>query len=93
MNVYVCFDCVEDGKAKPFSEEEIDNKTFAPWEPQQIESLRAYQQSTAFFPFVCKYNHDHILTAQKNALVCDQCGDKRTWAYEWMLDFSWRELL
>jgi hypothetical protein len=82
----------------PIKESDIDNKVVAPWTAEQVASLQEYQTAAEYAPFVCPA--DHIFTAAPEGLVCFQCRKEQLlnsdpmhlWAYDWTLDWSWKEL-
>jgi DNA-directed RNA polymerase subunit RPC12/RpoP len=91
MNVFLCMTCIQQGGCKVFAEDEIINKTPAPWTEEQILSLNAYQKSEHFIQFVC--GQGHKLIADGNGLRCKTCSSFiLRWAYPWTLDESWRAL-
>nr|MBP6747820.1 hypothetical protein [bacterium] len=92
MAAYVCLVCAAKPEHQPIREAEISNKSYAPWSESEVDLLNAYQVSNTFLPFVC--NSDHHLMAKVDGFVCSECiGLKVTWAYSWMLQDSWRQMV
>lgn len=70
------------------SNSEEENRTSAPWRHDEVSSLKGYQLSTLFCPYVCSNGHD--LTVSANGLACEECSYLQTWAYKWTLNYAWR---
>ena len=75
----------------------------APFSPEQVASLNAYQSSGRMHPFTCAGNrHDGVHRAYQaehggdlGQLVatetgCPVCASTQDWAWLWMSDWSWR---
>lgn len=65
----------------------------APFTPDQVESLNAYQVAGVFHEFTCGGDHDEsaMLLATTDGWVCSTlCGYTQSWAHEWMADWSWK---
>lgn len=59
----------------------------APWTPEQVEALNAYQQLGYVHEFTCPESHeDRTLLAGPNGWVCLRCGYTQDWAHEFMAD-------
>ncbi|HEY9777741.1 MAG TPA: hypothetical protein V6C81_28535 [Planktothrix sp.] len=89
MPLYICNECVAEGKGKAVSWEEIDNKVSAPWTDFQVASLREYQESDSYVPFTCHNNHR--LLVRESGMRCRKCVFYQIWTYDWTLDWSWFE--
>jgi hypothetical protein len=90
MDVYLCGYCIDNAqpKRRRYDENEITNKTFAPWTVRQVESLKAYQRAGEYLPFVC--DEHHVLKVATDGMYCLGCDDFRLeWAYPWTLDWTW----
>jgi hypothetical protein len=79
-----------ESRERIYREEEIDNKRFAEWTPDEVESLAVYQSSYWFLPFVCE--KVHVLQALPNGLRCSKCDFWLRWAYDWTLNWSWQDI-
>ena len=68
----------------------------APFTPDQVASLNAYQRSEAHHPFTCAGDHDGldevVLAAQSTGWVCttDRCTYQQDWAHGAMADWTWQ---
>ena len=91
MAVFACLNCYRETTLKAVTEKDITNGKNAPWSQSELDSLRRYQLSTAYFPFVCL--NDHTFEVTREGLRCEQCKLEQPWAYNWTLDWSWFELL
>lgn len=66
-------------------------KITAPWLPDQVEALNAFQSRTDFHPFTCP-NDDHpdavVLTAHEDGWHCptEGCTYRQQWAHAFMAD-------
>jgi hypothetical protein len=87
MGIFACSSCVQNGVARPVALKEISNLKIAPWGEEEVKSLRAYQESELFLPFLCEQNH--ILEVSQRGLLCFHCHTLQVWAYPWTLDWSW----
>lgn len=71
----------------------------APWTPEQVAALNAFQEAKNAHPFTCGNRSDpgHVdtrpardlgqLVATQDGWVCpDGCGYQQDWAYAMMLD-------
>jgi hypothetical protein len=69
----------------------------APWTPEQVENLNAYQKSGKMHPFTCEYRSDHysadegILVATPSGWECpyEHCTYMQFWAHDWMASRVW----
>lgn len=83
------------------------NRVDAPFTPEQVESLNAYQHAGIFHEFTCGGKHEAgvvlgpglvfepavLLVATVDGWVCSQsCGYTQTWAHSFMADDTWRSL-
>ncbi len=91
MAVFACLNCYRETTLKAVTEKDITNGKNAPWSQSELDSLRRYQLSKAYFPFVCI--NDHTFAVLPEGLSCANCAQQQTWAYNWTLDWSWFELL
>ena len=62
----------------------------APFTPEQVKSLNAYQVSGVGHPFTCEHD-GRVLRATEDCWVCDYCGRRQYWAHSFMSDGSWRK--
>jgi hypothetical protein len=60
-------------------------KITAPWTPEQVEALNAYQQLGMFHPFTCG-TQSTSLVATEAGWICPCCTYKQDWAWEEMAD-------
>lgn len=70
----------------------------APFTPDEVASLNAYQHSGAFHPFTCPGRildgTEHILEATEHGWRCAHCPDfTQNWCHLWMADWSWQKVL
>ncbi len=92
MTALVCLPCAAKPGCAPVNEYDVSNKSFPPWNEQELSMITAYQFSNIFLPFVC--DADHLLVAKRDSLICERCvGFEVTWVYTWMLDMEWRMML
>lgn len=70
-------------------------KIFAPWTPEQVAALNAFQKRGQFHPFTCgnAYGHEYYsptLIALEDGWHCPApfCGYRQNWAHEYMADPS-----
>ena len=72
----------------------------APFTPEQVDSMNAYQASGAFHPFTCPDHYirqgdriDHVsLRATESGWTCSEaCGYTQDWVHAWVADGSWRQ--
>ena len=89
MDVWLCPECIPIAKWPVYEEGDITNQRFSPWTAKEVESLKAYQRSMAYFPFVCAAHH--VLQVTQMALHCPLCFFALEWTYPWTLDWSWKE--
>ena len=62
----------------------------APWSQDQVDSLNAYQESSAFHPFTCGACDDREgLTATTEGWRCKSCDYTQNWTHSFMADWSW----
>jgi hypothetical protein len=76
---------------------------YAPFTPEQIESLNGYQPSGVFHPFTCGNDackgswqvdfDSRLLVVTTEGWKCPSCDYTQDWAWRWMADNSWREVL
>jgi len=64
----------------------------APFQPDQIDAINAYQQSRRFHPFTCQTGDRGVLAATTQGLVCPYCDYTQTWVYAWMADGTWQAM-
>ena len=77
----------------------------APFSPEQVASLNAFQSSDHTHPFTCAgdrgdaahraYQAEHggdggQLVATETGWICPVCGSRQDWALLWMSDWSWQ---
>lgn len=66
----------------------------APFSPEQVRYLNAYQASGAFHPFTCPRPHkNRTLIAQVTGWVCPSCDYTQDWAHKFMADPRWERRL
>ena len=67
--------------------------TKAPWTPDQVESLNAYQKSGVRHPFTCGApGCGADLVASVHGWACPQCNLwTQDWCHGWMADWSWKK--
>lgn len=78
--------------------ERATSKVVAPFTPEQVRSLTAYQQSGAFHEFTCgndscraRLRERAVLVATREGWHCPAlCGYKQNWAHTAMADWSWK---
>jgi len=88
MDAFICCACKLVAKHLPILESEITNKTFAPWNTEEVSNLNRYQDADDYLPFVC--TRGHVLHARAEGLFCPRCHMfSLKWAYPWILDGSW----
>lgn len=75
------------------------NKVEAPFTPDQVASLNAYQVAGIMHPFTCgggqARGHNGIrLIAAEDGWHCasDTCDYRQDWAHAFMADWSWKRL-
>lgn len=66
----------------------------APWTPEEVEALNAYQEGGWFHPFTCGRCRDadprwpspdeHLLVATEAGWICPTCDYTQDWAHEFM---------
>lgn len=73
-------------------------KVFAPFTPEQVEALNAWQELGWVHPFTCNGNHHNaahmaqngprrgMLEATANGWLCRACGYTQNWAHDFMAD-------
>lgn len=66
-------------------------KIIAPWTPEQVDSLNAYQTSGAFHPYTCVTHSDEPLVATPAGWTCPCCSYRQDWALASMTDNTWRD--
>lgn len=70
----------------------------APWTPDQVAALNAYQHGR-FHPFTCcsavnpdncrdKFGFDAALVATENGWVCETCDYTQDWAHSRMVELG-----
>lgn len=66
------------------------SKIEAPFTPEQVEALNAYQAAGWFHPFTCGNEHrdPRTLIAEAEGWRCPKprCTYRQAWAHEWMAD-------
>jgi hypothetical protein len=77
----------------------------APFLPEQVASLNAYQSSGRMHPFTCAGDRGDAahrayqaenggdlgqLVATEMGWICPVCGSTQDWAWLWMTDWRWR---
>lgn len=62
-------------------------KRLAPFDPEEVRSLNAYQGSGVMHEFTCPQRSP--LRATTEGWVCDCCDYTQFWAWEVMADWSW----
>ena len=78
--------------------ENLGGKVTAPFTPDQVASLNAYQQSETFHPFTCgrdecrEANPDASLAPAEDGWHCTVrgCRYRQDWAHGFMADWTWR---
>jgi hypothetical protein len=79
------------------------SKVYAPFTPDQVASLNAYQRSGTFHEFTCGSDNCHavvvydskaILHASPKGWKCPftNCDYTQDWAYDWMADWTWKTM-
>lgn len=78
----------------------MSNHIEAPFTPEQVESLNAFQESRVMHPFTCGYRDEHpddegVLFATPEGWVCTVlgCTYRQTWAHSFMADGTWKQAL
>jgi len=74
--------------------------TRAPWAPDQVASLNAYQATGIMHPFTCgdhecraaAHPKQATLIAYPDGWYCPRCRYTQDWAHTWMADWSWEQL-
>ena len=61
----------------------------APFTPDQVSSLNAYQNANLMHPFTCGNNSDHLLIAREDGWTCPECDYQQKWAHDWMGNWKW----
>lgn len=69
------------------------SKLTAPFTPEQVKNLRAWQASDYVHPFTCC---DHqTMTVETDGFHCPKCGEIQTWCHDFMANGLipnwWRE--
>jgi hypothetical protein len=68
---------------------------YAPFAPDQVESLNGYQQSGAFHEFTCGNDdcpaEQAVLVATGDGWRCPSCAYTQDWAHDAMADGTWRD--
>jgi len=67
---------------------------YAPFTPEQVESLNEYQNSLAFHPFTCggkECRNDLVATSDGWHCPDPACDYAQNWAHEWMGNNAWKE--
>lgn len=88
LGAFACAECQRHYDWFLKKQEPNKNTTNAPWSKDQLQSLRAYQSSDIFLPYVCEKGH--VMTPERENLLCTTCGQKQAWAYSWTIDGTWR---
>lgn len=68
-----------------------EGQVFAPFTPDQVESLNACQRLSGLHPFTCPHDRA-MLAAQSTGWVCtmERCTFTQNWAWSYMADGTWR---
>lgn len=53
----------------------------APFTLRQVELLNKYQENSAFHPYTCGNDSNHILVADIDGWRCPECDYKQNWAH------------
>lgn len=62
----------------------------APFTPDQVASLNAYQDAEVMHPFTCGGDHGSTkLVATPEGWICPECPYKQNWAHDWMANRFW----
>jgi len=63
----------------------------APFTPDEVQSLNAFQGSGCFHPFTCGNDSGHPdLVATESGWSCLACDYRQEWAHAFQADWSWR---
>ena len=76
-------------------------KVWAPFTPDQVASINAYQAADMFHPFTCpdddcrsapesRYAPMVATTGNLNGMTCPHCGRMQMWVHSSMADWSWQ---
>lgn len=60
------------------------NRIEAPFTPEQVTALNAWQQRAGFHPFTCGYDSSHVLNATAAGWSCPHDDYVQTWAHDFM---------
>jgi hypothetical protein len=71
------------------------NQVHAPFTPEQVASLNAFQSDGRMHDFTCCNPHSgsRSLIATETGWICARCDYTQTWAYDWMADLSWKVMM
>jgi hypothetical protein len=71
------------------------NRIEAPFTPDQVKSLNAFQQDGRMHEFTCNSGScpTRTLVAHEEGWFCMGCPYRQSWAYDWMGDWSWKAML
>lgn len=61
----------------------------APFEENQINSLKAFQERSIFHPYTCHESEHGTLSVSYKGMYCERCNYIQKWADEWTTDWSW----
>lgn len=77
-------------------------KSYAPWTVPQATSLNHFQVSGVMHPFTCPRRGElphrdtagdvGVLVALVSGWTCVDCNYRQDWAWQWMVDGSWRQM-
>lgn len=90
---YVCFGCGQACDTHP--REDCPPQVIAPFTPDQVASLNAYQASGVFHEYTCGSEvcpvKQAVLVAAEDGWRCPAgCGYRQYWAHRFTADWSWR---
>jgi hypothetical protein len=69
----------------------MDPRRIAPFTPDEVASLDAFQRSGVWNPFTCRDEAcRRELVATEAGWNCPACPYTQDWAYTWMADWTWR---
>jgi hypothetical protein len=84
-----------DARKFVFDVRELVSQVEAPWTPDQVESLNAYQHADNVHPFTGERGpngEETVLVATPQGWVEQEGGPiVQRWAHFWMADWSWRQ--
>jgi hypothetical protein len=69
----------------------VSEQVLAPFSDDQVASLNGYQAAGTGHPFTCGTDGCRgILRAAPAGWYCPGCNYRQSWAWRWMVDWSWR---